>query len=228
MKKLTQSLSTVAQGQAGVFRVLSELILRGYRPYTPANDLGVDILLEQGLRLQVKTTMRASSHHRHSDGTFLFTLSPGARIRAGKVVAMAPRAFSTVCDFLVLWAIEVDRFWVVPAPVMDGRYTVTITPTPQWRDFTAAQVDSLKAQGLTIAEIARQLGVAPRTVTRRLTTFKEPKAVRSNLQSYENRWDLITKALASLQGLHAGAGAASRPASSGVEPVGSPAGVEPA
>ncbi|MGH9421746.1 MAG: hypothetical protein ACRD3J_17340, partial [Thermoanaerobaculia bacterium] len=103
---------------------------------------------------------------------------------------------------VVLWAIEPDRFWVVPAPVLDHRHTVTISTRKQWRDFDKAQVETLQAQGLTLGEIAQQLGVALRTVTRRLSTFQEPKRKYSDLPSYENRWDLITGALATLTEAH--------------------------
>ncbi len=193
------SVSTVAQGQAGVYQVLAELILRGFRPYLPASDMGVDILLEQGVRIQVKTTMRGSTHHRFPEGTFLFSLAPARRVGKDNTVKIMPaRVFSESCDFLVLWAIEAQRFWIVPAPVLDHRHTATISGRRQWRDFDSAQVDTLKAQGMTIAEIATHLGVAPRTVTRRQTTFQELKRKDANLQSYENRWDLITEAVATM------------------------------
>lgn len=43
-------------GEAGQLRVMSELILRGHCPYRPVvDDHGVDILLSNGLRIQVKT-----------------------------------------------------------------------------------------------------------------------------------------------------------------------------
>lgn len=213
------SISTVAQGQAGVYRVLCELILRGHRPYSPATDIGVDILLEQGIRIQVKTTMRASVHRRFSEGTFLFSLSAAARIRAGAVISKQARVFSAACDFIVLWAIEAERFWIVPAAVLDNRHTAMITPTKQWRDFDSAQVDTLKAQGMTIAAIAKHLGVAPRTVTRRQTTFQTPRTPYTYLQSYENKWDLITGALSTLSEANAVVGAASQPTRSGVEPL---------
>lgn len=193
------SISTVAQGQAGVYQVLAELILRGFRPYMPASDMGVDILLEQGIRIQVKTTMRASTHHRLREGTLLFSLAQARRVGANNTVRLVPpRIFSDACDFVVLWAIEPQRFWIIPAAVLDHRHTAAISPVRQWRDFDSAQVDVLKAQGMTVAQIARHLGVAPRTVTRRQTTFQVLKRKDTNLQSYEGRWDLITGMLATL------------------------------
>ncbi|MGH9424321.1 MAG: hypothetical protein ACRD3J_30390, partial [Thermoanaerobaculia bacterium] len=100
MTKL-HSLPTVLQGQAGVHRVLSELILRGHRPYTPSADTGVDILLGSGVRVQVKSTMRASIHWRLSEGTFLFSLSQATRIIKHGVQTQPARVFSQMCDFVV-------------------------------------------------------------------------------------------------------------------------------
>src|SRR6266705_1724172 len=195
----SKQLSTVAQGQAGVHRVLSELILLGHRPYIPSSDTGIDILLEHGVRIQVKSTMRASAHWRLKEGTFLFSLSKAAQVRGGKiVVAMPPRIFSAVCDFVVLWAIEPDRFWVVPSGVLDRRHTITISTTSQWRDIDGDRITALKAQGLSVAEIAAQTGISRETIKRRLTTFQTPKRKYSVLPQYENRWDLIAGTVATL------------------------------
>lgn len=193
-----QKVPTIDQGQAGVHRVLSELILRGHRTYTPSADTGVDILLESGVRIQVKTTMRASAHHRLVEGTFLFTLGQADRIIKSQVVNLPGREFSKHCDFIVLWAIEPDRFWVVPAGVLDGRHTVTISPVKQWRDFDKDRVDTLKASGLTLAEIAKELGVSVKTVMRRQTTLQAPKREYTEMPKYENRWDLITASVATM------------------------------
>lgn len=218
-------LPTVLQGQAGVHRVLSELILRGHRPYLPSADTGIDILLESGLRIQVKSTMRASSHYRLKTGTFLFTLGRGTRVRQGKVTPLAAREFSRVCDFVVLWAIEPDRFWVVPSNVLDGRHTATISTSAQWRNFDADQVKAFQAQGLTIQQIADQLGVAPRTVTRRLSSFQTPVRKYTDLPQYEGGWHRIVDTIATLaEGeAKAVAGSAFTPAVMGVEPLTFPA-----
>lgn len=99
----------------------------------------------------------------------------------------------------MLWAIEPDRFWVVPSGVLDGRHTVTISPVKQWRDFDRDQVEAMKAEGLSLAEIAERLNVAVRTVTRRMTTYSSPKREYTVLPQYENRWDLITATVATLR-----------------------------
>lgn len=198
MRRMKTPILNIAQGQAGVHRVVSDLIVRGYAPYLPVVDTGVDILLAGNVRLQVKTTLRESKHWRLSEGTFLFTLSKAAVIRKQKYVSSSARMFSEHCDFVVLVALEADRVWIVPAAVLDDRHTATISSTKQWKDFDGDQVTALKAQGKTIAEIARHLNVAPRTVTRRMTTHTEPKRKFSNLPEYENRWDLIAGHLATM------------------------------
>lgn len=43
-------------GRAGEYKVLSELIRKDFEPYKPCIDNGVDFLLDNGLRIQVKTS----------------------------------------------------------------------------------------------------------------------------------------------------------------------------
>lgn len=198
MTKSYTSISSLEQGQAGVYRVLSELILRGHCPYVPSADTGVDILLESGLRIQVKSTRRESAHWRLSPGTFSFSLCGAKSIRKGGVYVRPARVFSDFCDFLVLWAIEPDRFWIVPAQVLNGRHTAVISSTKQWRDLDRAQIEAGRAQGLSDLEIAKHANVSLATLKRRLTTYQTPKRAFTDLPQYENRWDLITGALATL------------------------------
>lgn len=195
---MKQHTSTIVQGQQGVHRVVAELIDRGHKPYLPVTDEGIDILLRSGLSIQVKTTRRETQHWR-TPGQFLFTLAKAATIRKKTVVAAPARQFSALCDFVVLYAIEANRFWIVPAVVLDGRWTVTIPrDRGQWRACDVAGIQALQAQGHTIEAIADHFNVAPRTITRRLTTYQTTQRRYADLPQYENRWDLITGALATL------------------------------
>jgi hypothetical protein len=198
----------IAQGQAGVHRIISELIPRGYAPYLPVVDTGVDILLAGNIRLQVKTTLRASQHHRLPPETFSFTLSKAQTIKQQKFVSCAPRTFSEECDFVILVALEAQRVWIVPAVVLNGRYTAAFYKQAQWRDLDLDKMKELARQGLTFSEIARQIGSNFKTVSRRLRGKEAPNKPHSNLGQYENRWDLI----------EAVAGPAPKPAVVGVDP----------
>ena len=214
------------QGQAGVHRVISELALRDCASWLPDVDTGVDLLVEGLVRVQVKATLQASRHHRMR-GAFCFTLGKAQTIRQQRLVPSTPRQFSTVCDFVALWAIEPNRFWIVPAPVLDGRWTVQIAPNDaQWREVDVARVRTLRTEGATWAQIEAALGQPARTLRRRVQV-ETPKRNYADLVQYEGRWDLITEMLGVLRGATAIAGVVSSLATDGVEPS-VIAGVEPA
>ncbi len=46
---------TQLQGQAGVWAVAAQLAIRGHIPIFPGVDYGWDLMIENGLRLQIKT-----------------------------------------------------------------------------------------------------------------------------------------------------------------------------
>jgi hypothetical protein len=188
----------VMQGQAGVYHVVSELIARGHEPYLPAVDRGIDILLRSGVRLQVKTT-RGPTQHWRQKGRICFMLSTAQSIKKQQYVPKQPRKFSEQCDFVILWCMKPSRTWVVPAVVLDGRYTLSIGETPQWKACDVAEATRLRAEGLSFQAIADHLGVERETVRRRvLGKFVEPKRNYADLAQYEDRWDLISGAVATL------------------------------
>lgn len=118
----------LAQGQAGVYAVAAQLLLRGINPSFPAVDRGADIISDWGTRLQVK------SGHRWYEawgGSYAFCLDSGQTIytygegyKKGK--RTHKRMFSEECDFFVMWGIEDNRFWVVPSMLLDGKTTVVM------------------------------------------------------------------------------------------------------
>ena len=95
----------------------SQLCLRNHIPFVPAIDLGVDLVLENGIRLQVKvsrlTDANVHNHQRNLVYTFNLrrALYDKERKRISKCVG---RSYADVADFFVLWGIEENRFWIVP------------------------------------------------------------------------------------------------------------------
>ena len=199
MRGMKHTTLAIIQGQGGVHRVLAELIDRGHTPYLPVIDHGVDILLESGVRLQVKTTQRPTQHWRYA-GSWSFTLTRAQRIVKRKYVACVPRMFSESVDFIILVAAEARRFWIVPAPVLDGRNTVCFKDgRKQWKDCDIVEAKRLREEGWSYQAIADQLGLDQPTIRRRLSgKFAVPKRHYADIAQYENRWDLITGALATL------------------------------
>lgn len=100
-------------GLAGEFRVMSELLLRGHNPAKSYLEEGPDIILENGLRLEVKSAHRCHSIHKATDRgkghrertVYNFSLVGGARTK--------PQSLEG-CDFLLLWCINDDSFFVIP------------------------------------------------------------------------------------------------------------------
>ena len=105
------------RGQAAVWRVASELAMRGHVPFFPGLDVGVDLVLENGLRLQIKS---GSLAHRQKPGVkanigYFFNLRRGCWDSSTKKYTGAKRrSYAEVADFFVLWGINESRFFIVP------------------------------------------------------------------------------------------------------------------
>lgn len=102
-------------GQAGVMRVASELMVRGENVLFPQVDTGVDLLTGHGLRVQVK-----SAHLNNRYGRLGYALTLGWRQRGSKQTPARRRPYSEEVDYIVIWGIDEDRFWIVPAAVLDN------------------------------------------------------------------------------------------------------------
>ncbi len=93
-----------AIGLAGEFRVMSELLIRGHNPAKSYLDLGTDIILENGLKIQIKTTMKQVENNWK---TPVFSFSLTARERK------IPIDLSSV-DFLICVILLDDLFYIIP------------------------------------------------------------------------------------------------------------------
>ena len=104
-------------GQAGVYRVASELSLRGLEVYFPSIDVGVDLMIGNGARIQVKT---ATALERRDEGK-TYRIRYGVRGRE-----YGPRKYSDEVDIFVIWGLDENRFWVAPASLFDKSQNVTL------------------------------------------------------------------------------------------------------
>ena len=184
------------QGQAGVFRVASELLLRGLNPQFPSVDCGADLIVEGGVQIQVKSAHLRYQATCYPQGAYWFKLTRGPVAHGNHGLRKrSPRVFSEDCEFVVFWGIEQHRFWVVPAPLVDGRSLLVAGPDIGWKDVDVDQIKRLHSQGLTDTQIAEQLGVSRTTVKRRLLgKFVEPvesRALTHKVRECEGRWDSI-------------------------------------
>lgn len=88
-------------GLAGELRVMSELLLRGHNPAKSYLEHGADLVLENGLRIEVKSKhVSMKVHDRYS-----FSFRGGARQQNQGLQH---------CDFVICWCIDENSFYIVP------------------------------------------------------------------------------------------------------------------
>lgn len=120
-------------GQSGVYAVASRLCLLGHNVYFPAADDGVDLVLDNGVRLQVKVahlTYPICGHRpeagarggsglgNYLGGCYIFGLRRGSWCQEdGEYSKKYNRRYDEIADFFVLWGIDENRFWIVPTTV---------------------------------------------------------------------------------------------------------------
>ncbi len=118
-----------------MYAVASHLCLRGYIPLEPSVDFGVDLMLDNGLRLQVKVAhltypdrmpkqkgnfgIRGGSIlGGYRGGAYGFNLRRGVWDRSSnRWKRNESGTYHGVADFFVLWGIDENRFWIVPTSV---------------------------------------------------------------------------------------------------------------
>jgi len=109
------------KGKAGEYRVASELMARGFAVYMPVYDHGTDLMLGSGVHIQVKTGQRISSQKPYNHTRYSFN------IRSSKDRNHAiPNSLSGV-DFVVLWAMEDNEFYIIPAKQIRGKTNIGFT-----------------------------------------------------------------------------------------------------
>jgi hypothetical protein len=116
---------TQLQGQAGVWTVAAQLALRGHAPMFASVDYGYDLMLDNGLRIQVKAARLSANvgklRNRYPGGVYHFNLRCANRDANGKLKCMN-RDYSKVADFFVFWGIDENRFWILPTKGHAGAY----------------------------------------------------------------------------------------------------------
>jgi hypothetical protein len=112
---------TAAQkGRAGELRVASELFLRGFHPSLSLDNDEVDLILDNGLRIQVKTASL------NEQGSFVFNFKGWKRI--GDERKQVRHELKKV-DFIILWGIDEDLFLIFPKTELQNRMAITVPGT---------------------------------------------------------------------------------------------------
>jgi len=116
-------------GLAGEFRVMSELLLRGHNPAKSYVDNGIDLILENGTKIQVKTTSKILNNKKVGVGA-----AAEYRFYLGKGNKKAKVKFSEYVDFLIFWAVKENKFWIIPSKILDMKIALTIGGLRKHRD----------------------------------------------------------------------------------------------
>ena len=187
-------------GKAGEHSVAAQIELRGLNVYFPAVDSGVDLLVENGCRVQVK-----SAHLRctpsilkiYPEGVYSFHFPKNRHLAvSSSAVRTTPRrSLCDICDVVVLWGIEQNRFWVVPASLFAGRQCIFMGPSNA-RDFDRDIPEMLRMQslGYSTYEIADHFGITQGSAWRRLQrveTQKHGDSTACTVRNCEGAWQHI-------------------------------------
>ena len=101
-------------GLAGELRVMSELLLRGHNPAKSYLEDGADLILENNLRVEVK-----SAHRVKTGGArfYYFTLRSSSGHKKQQELAD--------CNFIVFWCIDDDVFYIIPRAYIEKNVCFT-------------------------------------------------------------------------------------------------------
>lgn len=192
--------ANLLQGQAGVYQVASQLLLRGFNPMFPAVDHGADLVLEGGCRVQVKSAIIRTVRGHYYSGCYWFKLSQTKLVnRVQKLLPVAD--WTTFCDVVIFWGINENRFWIVPSQLLNGKQCLVLgNKTPNvgsHKELDIEKIHKLHKQGLTQVEIAASLGVGDRTIARRLRGeyVVAERSFYKVVRQYEDKWEVLDEFL---------------------------------
>ena len=190
-------------GQAGVWAVAAQLAVRGLNPHFPGVDYGYDLMVDGGIRIQVKAARKRCSNSGYPLGAYWFKLWNQSVALSNKAIRKgSPRDYSGVADFIVFWGIDENRFWIVPAALVSKTCGIIVGPDGFYKRSDFAETKALVAAGLSVKDIAERLGLTPQAVAYQIRggrTRRPRTTVVAQVRELEGRWDLITGALAMLR-----------------------------
>ena len=119
-------------GKAGELRVRSELLLRGFMPAVFDQDMGADIVLSNGKKLQVKTSLKPINSKKDYSWRYSFNVRQ-SQFRPKENGLYERRqtreSYEGEVDFFVFWCVENDVFYIIPEGEVGGKISLVI-PTP--------------------------------------------------------------------------------------------------
>lgn len=187
-------------GRAGEYSVAAQLLVRGIPVHFPAVDTGSDLIAGERVRIQVKSAriFQGTARCAARKG-YVFSLNTAVPNWANGRKKTRLRDWSSVCDYLVFWGIDENRFWIVPASVCCGDRAVQSlllgAPQTHWT-VNRDEVKGLLSTGLSQREVASRLGISEMSVSRVVHGQNNSKpSLNSKCNSYENAWHEIISAI---------------------------------
>ena len=117
-------------GAAGEFRVLSELLIRGYKPAKHIVDDGIDIILNNGKTIQVKTV---NTEVGNKFGTRYAQINLTNQYYKRRKKEFAGQRL--IADFVVVWAVPYHCFYIIPSEVVGNRLTLGFTKKGKYEKY---------------------------------------------------------------------------------------------
>jgi len=105
-------------GKAGEFRIASELLLRGYNPSIRIVDDGVDLVLDNGKTIQVKTTTNKCYVNSYFVGLSSSKWRKGQQTKERQNLR---------ADYLIIWVVPTGDIYIIPASIVGSKLSVTLT-----------------------------------------------------------------------------------------------------
>lgn len=181
-------------GKAGEYAVAAQILLHDTAILWPAVDVGCDLMTETGCRIQVK----CAHLYNHPDGPrYHFPLPKTRRLpNSDKTTKLVVRkTFVTVCDFVVFWGIEQNRFWITPADLADSCTGVDLGFDSRQRRFVGSVADmrEMLSLGYSRYKVAKHFNIERTSLQQFLDSGKDliDETVVSQIRACESRWDFI-------------------------------------
>ena len=123
-----------AIGRAGELRVRSELILRDFNPGVFDFDKGTDIILSNGKRIGVKTSLKPIYSKKDYSWRYTFSVRSAQVRNAGNGVyekKYMKRDYIEFVDYWIFWCVKSDLFYIIPNGEIGQKVSFCIsTPVP--------------------------------------------------------------------------------------------------
>lgn len=161
----------------------------------PSVDHGYDLEVEGGVRIQVKSA-HLSFNRPYKYGAYMFRLRQSVYGRYDR-----KPVFSDKNHFVVLWGIEENRFWIVPAHLLDGKGGVGVGPKVSYVSVNIEDARTMIESGSPIEDVAAKYECSVATIKRRLKGLytKTSRGFCIELRSFEDKWNQIPDFLNTLR-----------------------------